>query len=597
MQILLRRLVRLLFLVLLLISIVSISIYAQTKVNGIAQKGGKAVKTSSTTTYKLMETYPSCTVTVYLANTITLATIYSDTSGTLKSNPFTANSDASYNFYVNAGIYDIKFSGTGITSPFTISGISATTATGSLFPVEAYGALCDNAVTDDRIAFQSAVAAYNAAGGGIISVPNKKCLVGGTGAVNQVLLLTKAGIVRGAGGASQIIWKSDIPNTVNGLVYQPATTNDSRLFRIEDLQMYAQSGSPLKYAVVLDCVNAFIANFHLSNFIIGSQFGIGAIWLKNATHRLDGIFLGTINNNSLFVGKTLFDYVGDSVNIDHSTFTGTGDFEWTQLPSPAAGGSVIAKNSFTNSAIRIRSALKLSFRDNQIEYQNTNNIGSNTAMLDLNGDIGAISDTSITGNIFRGAGAGPALNGIRLGNTSRTFIEDNTWDGVVGKSLADVSNSSGFFYIGQKNVAIGSSTSTLNNPFSKPYFNTCMTPSLEWVGFVAECQGYQWFTNLKATNLTIGAVNTVPNLNTSPITYDGAGNQILGARQIINNVTLSVGTATVTLNPAYTSTSTYNCVANYGTTSGAPQIVKNTGSSVTFNGSGSNVVYYFCSGN
>lgn len=592
-----RKAIKLIFSILLLVIFLPVFVLSQIKVNGIAQKGGKAVKTSSTTTYKLMETYPSCTITVYLANTLTLATIYSDISGTLKSNPFTANSDASYSFYVNAGIYDIKFSGTGITSPFTLSSISTTSGGGSLFPVESYGALCDNAVTDDRVAFQSAVAAYNAAGGGILSIPNRKCLVGGTGAVNQVLLLTKAGMVQGAGGSSQIIWKSDIPNTINGLVYQPATTNDARLFQIKDLQMYAQSANPLKYALVLDCVNSFIANFHVSNFIIGSQFGVGALWLRNSTHRLDGIFLGTINNNSLFVGKTLFDYIGDSVNIDHSTFTGTGDFEWTQLPSPAAGGSVIAKNSFTNSAIRIRSALKLSFRDNQVEYQGTNNTGSNISMLDLDGDIGAISDISITGNIFRGAGAGPNLNGIRLGNTSRTFVEDNTWDGVIGKSLVDVSNSSGYFYIGQKNIAIGSSTSTLNNPFSKPYFSICMTPSLEWVGFVSECTGYQWFTNLKATNLTIGAVNTVPNLNASPITYDGAGNQIISPRQIINNVTLSAGTATVTLNPAYTSTATYNCVANYGTTSGAPQIVKNTGSSVTFNGSGSNVVYYFCSGN
>jgi hypothetical protein len=114
---------RKIYLIPLLILCIHISIFARARVNGIAQKGGKSVQTSSLNTYKLMETYPNCTVTVYLTGTTTLATIYSDASGTLKANPFTANSDASYNFYVDIGIYDTKFSGSGISSPFTISGL------------------------------------------------------------------------------------------------------------------------------------------------------------------------------------------------------------------------------------------------------------------------------------------------------------------------------------------------------------------------------------------------------------------------------------------------------------------------------------------
>lgn len=114
-----KRLIISIFILILL----AFNIEARVKVNGIAQKGAKSV-TVSPTTYKLMETFPNCTITVYLTGTLTLATIYSDDAGTLKANPFTANSDASYNFYIDKGEYDIKFSGTGISSPFTLSDIT-----------------------------------------------------------------------------------------------------------------------------------------------------------------------------------------------------------------------------------------------------------------------------------------------------------------------------------------------------------------------------------------------------------------------------------------------------------------------------------------
>lgn len=96
------------------------SIDARVKYLGVAQKGGKTVKTSPSTIFELMETYPGCTVTVYLAGTLTPASIFSDNSGTVKGNPFTSDLvDASFFFYVDNGRYDIKFSGLGIVSPFT----------------------------------------------------------------------------------------------------------------------------------------------------------------------------------------------------------------------------------------------------------------------------------------------------------------------------------------------------------------------------------------------------------------------------------------------------------------------------------------------
>lgn len=111
------------FLSLIFIFASFINLEARGKYQGIASKGGKNVQVSLSN-YKVAETYPSCTITVYLTGTITLASIYSNDSGTVKANPFTANSDASYFFYADDGRYDIKFSGTGITSPFTIADVA-----------------------------------------------------------------------------------------------------------------------------------------------------------------------------------------------------------------------------------------------------------------------------------------------------------------------------------------------------------------------------------------------------------------------------------------------------------------------------------------
>jgi hypothetical protein len=80
--------------------------------------GGTQAKTSGLSSTNYLEgVVPSCTVTVYLTGTQTKATIFSDSSGTSLSNPFTANAINSVNpggwiFWaaVNTG-YDVVLSG------------------------------------------------------------------------------------------------------------------------------------------------------------------------------------------------------------------------------------------------------------------------------------------------------------------------------------------------------------------------------------------------------------------------------------------------------------------------------------------------------
>jgi hypothetical protein len=71
----------------------------------------------------VQESFASCTVTVYDVGTLDIASIFSDDSGTVKANPFTASSTGFWFFLANDARYDIRFSGGGISTPFTIGDI------------------------------------------------------------------------------------------------------------------------------------------------------------------------------------------------------------------------------------------------------------------------------------------------------------------------------------------------------------------------------------------------------------------------------------------------------------------------------------------
>lgn len=96
---------------------------AQSKIQGYAGKGGTTVVTQGLNSTKPFNiSYPSCTISVFDTGTATLSTIFSDASSTAKANPFTADSTGYWFFWANNGVYDVQFSGTGITTPFTLTG-------------------------------------------------------------------------------------------------------------------------------------------------------------------------------------------------------------------------------------------------------------------------------------------------------------------------------------------------------------------------------------------------------------------------------------------------------------------------------------------
>lgn len=105
------RTLKILFLTLFLCTLAS----ARAVIDGYCSQGGQRVVTQTvqSSTY-VQRSYPSCTVTVYLAGTTTPATIFSTFSGTALANPFTASSSGYWFFWADEGQYDVSQTGAAI---------------------------------------------------------------------------------------------------------------------------------------------------------------------------------------------------------------------------------------------------------------------------------------------------------------------------------------------------------------------------------------------------------------------------------------------------------------------------------------------------
>ncbi len=93
---------------------------------GWCENGGVTVTINSglsSSPNKFQQSYPQCTIDVYAPGTTNHATLYSTDTGTSLGNPFTANKNGTYSFFSTAPVVDIRFSGAGIPSPFTISSV------------------------------------------------------------------------------------------------------------------------------------------------------------------------------------------------------------------------------------------------------------------------------------------------------------------------------------------------------------------------------------------------------------------------------------------------------------------------------------------
>jgi len=100
--------------------------HARERVWGYCSQGGVSIifGGGGVGSPKAQGSYPGCTTTVYLTGTLTPAQIYSDNLGSVKSNPFVADTTTGFwFFYADDGRYDVRLSGGGIPTPFTLADI------------------------------------------------------------------------------------------------------------------------------------------------------------------------------------------------------------------------------------------------------------------------------------------------------------------------------------------------------------------------------------------------------------------------------------------------------------------------------------------
>ena len=152
------------------------AVEARQKLEGFAGMNEQSIATTESTAAALsIRTFPGCSVSVFIAGTDTLASIYANESGAPKENPFTASQRRrAWSFYPITGVMT-SVRRRCISTPFAQEGVKALDPQEN-FNVKNYGARGKGA-SDDTASIQRAVKDIETVNGGKLIFPTGIYLV------------------------------------------------------------------------------------------------------------------------------------------------------------------------------------------------------------------------------------------------------------------------------------------------------------------------------------------------------------------------------------------------------------------------------------
>lgn len=418
--------------------------------DGYVQRGGNSVSTAGfQSTTKVQKSFPGATVTVYLRGTTTLATIFSDAGGTAKANPFTADTAGYYFFWTASHIcFDLKFSGTGITTPWTLPNVCPVSVTGSatFYNIQDYGATPDDA-SDDTAAIRTAISAATANGGGAIYIPAGNYAV--ESLVGPIFSPTIPLTFFGDGRQSRLSTTQATCNTCDVFYYNPASAvyGDGIVFRDFVIDQ-AQIIKPGRHGIFIDASGSGD---------IARKFNIEHMWIFGSANgdcvKLDstvsggglGIFTDVIQRSffdaggATTAGLRLVNAL-DSISVVGNTYTGLGYGVNGYFYAAGGAGSF----NFNENNVTAKSGMhfddgiyKATFDGNYFEFNQATGAftGSNSAMFDMNGaGAGFVFNTpTFSNNLFSVIGAA-GIDDLRLNQVTNPILTANVFLHIAGRS-------------------------------------------------------------------------------------------------------------------------------------------------------------------
>lgn len=407
---------------------------------GWCQQGGVATVVPGTPgsgTQRFQQTFRGCTVNIYLVGTSTAATLYSDDAGTAQANPFTASSTTGFwSAYVDGGRYDVRYSGGGISVPFTISDYRVPNAT---FDITDFGAKCDGTANDYTAVNNARIAATAQTNGGTVLIPGNvsgACLINSSitfdldvtlafengGRISMASATTAT--IRGSVSAAPVHIFAGVGNVVFG-----ADGWESQGARVD--RVYPQWWGALADGATDDLAAIDKAVLALVDrgggqvyFVPGTYMITDAIHIRNNTEYVgaswDSIIRARSNSNGNLLGKSLasdpfpftgvivrtLQWDGNRANVSYNSRTGgLADDEYQ---------NIIRFNQTSNSRVEDCYIHDSVFNGISIYLTSHNNVIQNNRIEDI-GKTNACP-----------AGGGCSWNGIFLeANVSRNSILHN----------------------------------------------------------------------------------------------------------------------------------------------------------------------------